>query len=284
MPPLGAHVSVTGGLHHAFTRGQDIGCDSLQIFIKSPNTWHAKPLAAKQVGLYREAHQAHGAPPVVAHAAYLINLCATNPETLQKSRAGLGDELLRCSQLGVQGLVVHPGAHLGEGEACGIDGIAASIDAIFAEHPEITTRILLENTAGQGTTLGTSFAQLEQIIARTDAPERLGVCLDTCHAFAAGYDLTAPDGYARMLDEFERTLGLQRLVCLHLNDSKYPLGSRKDRHENIGQGEIGLEFFQRLLQDERLTHTPMLLETPIGDDEQGHKRDLELLRSLSCSG
>lgn len=281
MPSLGAHVSVAGGLHTAFTRGQELGCDSLQIFVKSPNTWRAKPLTDKQVSLYREAHQANGAPPVVAHAAYLINLCATNPETLQKSRAGLADELLRCTQLSVQGLVVHPGAHLGEGEACGLDSIVASIDAVFAEHPEITTKLLLENTAGQGTTLGTNFTQFERIIACVAEPERLGVCLDTCHAFAAGYDLRTPDGYARMFDEFTQTLGLERLLCLHLNDSKHPLGSRKDRHENIGQGEIGLEFFGRLLQDERLASVPMLLETPVGDDEAGHKRDLELLRSLA---
>ena len=279
MPPLGAHVSVAGGVHKAFARGRDIGCDAVQIFVKNASQWRAKPLAETQVGAFRSAHA--GDPmPVVAHGSYLINLCSTDPDTLDRSQTALADELARCTALGVPGLVLHPGAHLGAGEEAGLEGIARSLDRVFADHPDIDAKVLLENTAGQGTVLGSRFEQLTRIVALVDAPERLGVCFDSCHAFAAGYDLRDAAGYQDTFDAFDRALGLERLEAIHLNDSKFPLGQNKDRHQNIGQGEIGADFFARLLADERFAAVPMLLETPLGDDGRGHRLDLERLRAL----
>lgn len=283
MALLGAHVSTAGGVAKAFERGAEIGCDALQIFVKSPNQWRGKALSDEDVEAFRKAH-AERPQPVVAHAAYLINLGSPNEDVLAKSRAGLADELQRCDRLGVSGLVLHPGAHLGSGAEEGIDRIARALDEVLVtvvgSAPELATRVLLENTAGQGSTLGARFEEIAAIRSRLDAPERVGVCLDSCHAFAAGYDLTTRDGYDQVLAAFDDAIGLERLACIHLNDSKHPLGSRKDRHENIGQGAIGTEFFALVTHDARFEEMPMILETPLGDDEGGHERDLKLLRSL----
>jgi len=283
MTLLGAHVSTAGGVATAFARGAEIGCDALQIFVKSPNQWRGKALSDDDVTAFRAAH-AKQPQPVVAHAAYLINLGSPNEDVVAKSRAGLEDELLRCHRLGVSGLVLHPGAHLGTGVEEGIDRIARALDevlaTVLASAQELTTRVLLENTAGQGSTLGARFEEIATIRSLLDAPERVGVCLDSCHAFAAGYDLRTEDGYEEMLTAFDDAIGLDRLACIHLNDSKHPLGSRKDRHENIGQGAIGTEFFARVTHDARFEGTPMILETPLGDDDGGHERDLKVLRSL----
>ncbi|MFO7545252.1 MAG: deoxyribonuclease IV [Trueperaceae bacterium] len=283
MALLGAHVSTAGGVAKAFERGAEIGCDALQIFVKSPSQWRGKALSDADVSSFQSAH-AERPQPVVAHAAYLINLGSPNEDVLEKSRAGLADELLRCDRLGVSGLVLHPGAHLGTGAEEGIDRIARALDEVLVtvleSAPELATRVLLENTAGQGSTIGARFEEIAAIRARLDAPERVGVCLDSCHAFAAGYDLTSEDGYEEALSAFDEAIGLERLACIHLNDSKHPLGSRKDRHENIGQGAIGTEFFARVTHDARFEAMPMILETPLGDDEGGHERDLNVLRSL----
>lgn len=276
---LGAHVSVAGGAHTAFERGAEIGCRSLQIFVKSPSRWTGAKLDERQVAQFREARQA-GPQPVIAHAAYLINLCGDKPDLLEKSRGALTDELERCGRLGVDGLVVHPGAHLGQGADAGVDAIARSIDDVLAGLEDSGTRLLLENTAGQGTTMGSTFEELASIIARVDQPRRLGLCLDTCHAFAAGYRLDEADGYARMLEAIEESCGTGRIEALHLNDSKHPAGSRKDRHQNIGDGEIGAAAFTRLLTEPAFAGRPMVLETPLGDDGKGHGRDLQRLRSL----
>ena len=279
MALLGAHVSAAGGLHKAFERGQVIGCDALQIFVKNANRWHAKPLDDKAVTQFRDTHE-RCPLPVIAHASYLINLCSSNPETAEKSRAALTDELLRCTALSVEGLVLHPGAHLGQGVQEGVELVARALDKLFAEQPEITTKLLLENTAGQGTVLGSDFAELAALLNLTDESERLGVCFDSCHAFAAGYDLRDAAGYEKVLADFEITVGLAHLKVFHLNDSKFALGQNKDRHANVGQGEIGMAFFERVVNDKAFTDTPMLLETPLGDDGMGHARDLETLRSL----
>lgn len=279
MDLLGAHVSVAGGPHTAFERGAAIGCNSLQIFVKSPNRWKGSKLSDGLVDSFREARTA-SPQPVIAHAAYLINLCGNNPELIEKSRGGLIDELERCTRLGVDALVVHPGAHLGDGEESGVEGIARSIDLVLAALPEPGTRLLLENTAGQGSTMGSRFEQLAAVIEKLEQPERVGVCLDTCHAFAAGYDLSNEDGYSQMIDAIESSVGLKRIEALHLNDSKHPAGSNKDRHENIGDGQIGPEAFARLLADSRFSGRPMVLETPLGDDDKGHERDLVRLREL----
>lgn len=286
MPRLGAHVSTAGGVASAFPRAVELGCDALQVFVKNANAWRAKPLPATEIGAFRAAHAATPGPsapaplPLVAHAGYLINLCSPKPDVHEKSHAALVDELERCSALGVPGLVLHPGAHLGEGEEVGLDGIARALDAVHAALPDATARVLLENTAGQGTVLGSRLEQLAAILARVDAPGRVGVCLDTCHAFAAGYDLRSDDGYAAFVDEVARTVTLQRVAAVHLNDSVFGLGSRKDRHASIGEGELGRATFARWLADARWGDVPMVLETPLGDDGLGHARDLATLRAL----
>jgi len=280
-PPLGAHVSAAGGLHRAVERGVAIGCDALQVFVKNASQWKAKPVVPAEAAAFRSAHAASPIGPLVAHAAYLINLAAPDPAILAKSRAAPRDELERCALYGVPGLVVHPGAHLGRGEEVGLAAIAESLDAVYAEIPDCPTRTLLELTAGQGTVLGRRLAELESIRSQAASRERLGVCLDTCHAFAAGYALDEPAGYEEFVAEIAATVGLAAVECVHLNDSVGERGSRKDRHANIGEGHLGLDAFARLLADARLAAVPMILETPIGDDEQGHARDLATLRGLT---
>lgn len=277
---LGSHVSIAGGLPNAIARGDELACEALQIFVKNASQWRGRALADDEVASFRSAHQASAVGPLVAHSSYLINLAATDPGILERSRAALGDELDRCARLGVGGLVVHPGAHLGMGEEAGIAAIAASIDAVFAERPDCPTRLLLENTAGQGTVLGYRNQHLAAIVAAAAAGDHLGFCLDTCHAFAAGYPIHERGGYDEWSAEVAELLGWERVGALHLNDSLRPFASRKDRHANVGEGEIGRETFAWLLHDPRAAGKPMIVETPMGDDDLGHRRDLELLRSL----
>jgi deoxyribonuclease-4 len=219
---------------------------------------------------------------VVAHAAYLINLAATDPAILEKSRLALADELGRAATLGLDGVVVHPGAHLGVGIEAGLDAVARSLDELLRDLPaEGTPPVLLELTAGQGTVLGHTLEQLAAIRERCEQKQRIAYCLDSCHAFAAGYDLGSAEAVERFVAETGRTLGLDLVTCIHLNDSVGALGSRKDRHANLGEGEIGLDGFRRLLAEAAFADVPMVLETPIGEDELGHARDLETLRGLS---
>lgn len=280
-PPLGAHESTAGGLALAFGRGEAIGCDALQIFVKNASQWKAKPLAEAEIAAFRAAHEKSPIRPLVAHAAYLINLAAPDPAILEKSRAALADELTRCAQVGVPGLVVHPGAHLGRGEETGLAAIAESLDAVYATIPDCPTTTLLEITAGQGTVLGRTLGELEAIRRQSKEKRRLAVCLDTCHAFAAGYALDDPKGFEDFLAEIDATVGFDAIRCVHVNDSVGAKGSRKDRHANLGEGLIGLDLFARLLAEPRFASVPMILETPLGDDEQGHARDLATLRSLA---
>ncbi len=279
MGRLGAHVSVAGGTPKAFERGRDLGCDALQIFVKNANRWSGKVISDDEAAAFRAQFDEAGLP-VIAHAAYLINLGSPKREVAHKSVDALTDELQRCTRLGVSGLVLHPGAHLGEGEEEALDRIARSLDAIYAEHPDLTAKVLLENTAGQGSTLGADVAELGAIVERCDAASRLAVCVDSCHAFAAGYDLRQAQGYEALLEALDRAVGLGRVEAWHLNDSQHPLGSRKDRHANIGDGAIGEGFFARVVHDERFASLPMILETPLGDDGEGHRRDLDRLRAL----
>lgn len=279
-PLLGAHVSVAGGLVEGLRRGAELGCDTLQIFVKSPSQWQSKPLLPEDAEAFRVAHAASAIGPVVAHAAYLINLAAPDPQILSRSRAALADELRRCAALGVAALVVHPGAHMGAGEEAGLAAIARSLDAVDAELGECPTRVLLEITAGQGTVLGSRLQHLAAIRAQAGSRDRLGVCLDTCHAFAAGYALDSAAGWGDFLAEVDSEIGFDLVGCVHLNDSVGALGSRKDRHANIGEGCLGVEPFRRLLTEPRLSGVPKILETPFGDDELGHARDLAILRGL----
>lgn len=284
LPPLGAHVSVAGGLATAFGRAADLGCDAMQIFVKNASQWRGKEMLDGEIAAFRDAHAGSAVGPLLAHGSYLINLAATDPVILEKSLDALTDELVRCSRLGVAGLVLHPGAHLGAGEEAGIEKVAASLDAVLGDLPDVSTRVLLENTAGQGSCLGWRLEQLQAIRAQVAEPRRVGFCLDTCHAFAAGYAIHEEPGFADFLAEVEERLGLGTVGCFHLNDSVRPFGSRRDRHAHIGEGEIGLAMFERMLTEPRLQTIPMVVETEPGDDMEYHRRDLETLRGLVGMG
>jgi deoxyribonuclease-4 len=277
-PLLGAHVSVAGGLPRAFEHGEALGCDAVQVFVKNPNQWRGRELTDEEIAAFRAAHAASRVGPVVAHASYLINLAASDRVVLRRSRAALADELARCARLGIEGLVVHPGAHVGGGAAAGVARVAASLDAVLGMLPDVQTRVLLENTAGQGSCLGCKLEELAAIRLRTAQPRRVGFCLDTCHAFAAGYAVHEARGYGDFMAEVEGLLGLAHVRCFHLNDSARPFASRRDRHAHIGEGAIGLAPFARFLHDPRLAGMPMLLETEPGLRLEGHRRDLEKLR------
>jgi deoxyribonuclease-4 len=277
---LGTHVSIAGGLDNAFRRAEQIGCSTMQIFVKNASQWKAKPLTESDVTSYKTACAGATIAPVIAHAAYLINLCAVDPGVLERSRDGYEDELRRCEALGVAGLVVHPGAHLGAGVDAGLEGIADSLNAIHDRTPGFRTLTLLETTAGQGTTLGSSCAQLRTIIDAVRHRDRIGICLDTCHVFAAGSDIRTGAGWESLLADFDRTLGLDRLKAIHVNDSKKELGSRVDRHEHIGQGRIGLEGFRFLMNDPRLAGIPKILETEKSDDMHEDVENMARLKGL----
>ena len=283
---LGAHVSVAGGLPRAFERGRALGCTAMQVFVKNASRWQGKVLEEDEVAAFRAARADWHGVPLVAHAAYLINLAAGDPVVRARSRAGLADELERCERLGVDGLVVHPGAHGGAGPAKGIRRVAASLDAVLKERPRGGPRVLLETTAGQGTCLGWRLEQLEAIIERSRYPESLAVCLDTCHLHAAGYAVDTPEGIDAVLAEAGARFGRERLACVHVNDSKYPRGARRDRHANLGEGTIGRDAFAHLLRAPELAQVPLIVETPDDDEHpdrpgnSGHARDLALLRSL----
>ena len=281
MPLLGAHMSVAGGLHLAFDRLKKVDGEALQIFTRNQRQWRAAPVAAEEVVLFKEAWAEAGKPPVASHDSYLINLAANKQETVAKSMAALADELRRCDALGIPFLVMHPGSHLGDGAEAGIDRFAKNLDTVLAEDGGEEVMVLLETTAGQGTNLGASFAELAAIIEQSKYPHRLGVCLDTCHVFAAGYDFRTPAGYAAVFADFDHQIGLERLRFFHLNDSIKGLGSRVDRHTHIGQGEIGLEGFRLLLNDPRFVSHPMTLETPKADDLAEDIANLRVLRSLA---
>ncbi|HYX25979.1 MAG TPA: deoxyribonuclease IV [Thermoanaerobaculia bacterium] len=280
LPPLGAHVSVAGGLVTSIERATALGCTAAQVFVKNASQWRGRELAEEEAAAFRAARAGSCVGPLVAHASYLINLCTTAPALLARSREALADELARCGRLGIDGLVLHPGAHLGAGEEAGIDLVARSLDAVLAGLPDVSTRVLLENTAGQGSCLGYRLEHLAAIRARVASPQRVGVCLDTCHAFAAGYAIHRRQGYEDFVAEMEARLGFPAVGCFHLNDSLRPFDSRRDRHAHIGEGEIGLAAFARLLHDPRLRTIPMVLETEPGDEMAGHRRDLEVLRNL----
>lgn len=280
LPPLGAHVSVAGGMPTAFERAADLGCDAIQIFVKNANQWRGRAVGEEEAAAFRDAHAGSAVGPLVAHASYLINLAATDPVILEKSLDALGDEMERCELLGVPGLVLHPGAHLGAGEEAGIERVAASLDAVLGSLPEIRTRVLLENTAGQGSCLGWRLEHLAAMRAGVAQPGRVGFCLDTCHAFAAGYPIHEKDGFAEFLAQVDQILSLDAVGCFHLNDSVRPFASRRDRHAHLGEGEMGLSVFERLLTEPRLRAIPLVLETEPGDEMEGHRRDLETLRGL----
>jgi len=280
-PRLGAHMSIAGGCHNALTRGRDVGADAVQLFTKNASQWAGKPLTAEDVALFATTRAQTGYAPevLIVHDSYLINLATPDEVLWVKSLAAFGDELDRCAALGIPYLVTHAGAHVGQGETSGLARIAAGIDRVLDTRP-LGPLILLETTAGQGTSLCYRFEQIARVVEQTRYPERIGVCLDTCHVFAAGYNLAGPAGYEAMIADFDRLLGLDRLKALHLNDSKKGLGSRVDRHDHIGQGAIGLEGFRLLLNDPRVNTRPMVLETEKGPDGAEDRMNLATLRGL----
>ncbi|WP_432818496.1 deoxyribonuclease IV [Trichloromonas sp.] len=277
--PLGAHMSIAGGLDRAFARGEAVGCTALQIFTKNASQWRGKPIDDAAVRAFREAWQESVIGPVIAHDSYLINLAAPDAELWEKSKAAFRDELQRCARLGIPWLVMHPGSHRGQGEGAGLLRVAAALREILADSP-VEVGVLLENTAAQGSYLGGRFEHLAEILARV--PEgHLGVCFDTCHAFAAGYDLAGAEGYERVMEEFDRRVGLENLRAFHLNDCQKGLGSRVDRHEQIGRGSIGRASFAALMRDARFTAIPKILETPKGENDAWDRINLALLRQLA---
>lgn len=281
MPRFGAHMSVSGGIALAFDRLAEVGGEALQIFTANQRQWQAKSPTLAEIAAFQARRRQGPEIPVASHDSYLINLASPNPETAGKSLAAFIEELRRCAALGVEYLIMHPGSHLGEGIAAGLQRFTANLDRALAE-ADIGRQVmvLLETTAGQGTNLGASFEELAAIIAGSSHPERLGVCYDTCHTFAAGYDIRTPKAYAETMARFDRLLGLERLKFFHLNDAKQGLGSRIDRHTHIGQGEITVEGFRNLVNDLRFADHPMVLETPKSEDLHEDRENLALLRSL----
>lgn len=270
-------MPTSGGLHLALQRGREIGCTAVQVFTSSPQQWKAKPMADEAVERFQQAQAATGIDCVVSHDSYLVNLCATNDEIRAKSIEGLKAEVERCARLGIRWVVSHMGSHLGAGEEAGLQAVAEGARRVFEETSGSVT-LLMETTAGQGSALNYRFEHLATLLESLQGHPRLGVCLDTCHLFAAGYDLRDRESYEATFSELERWVGLDRVKAIHANDSKKGLGSRVDRHAHIGEGEIGIEAFRLLVNDPRWIEVPILLETP--DAETMHKVNLERLKSL----
>lgn len=270
-------MPTSGGLRLALQRGREIGCTAVQVFTSSPQQWKAKPMADEAVERFQQAQAATGIDCVVSHDSYLVNLCATNDEIRAKSIEGLKAEIERCARLGIRWVVSHMGSHLGAGEEAGLQAVAEGARRVFEETSDSVT-LLMETTAGQGSALNYRFEHLATLIESLQGHPRLGVCLDTCHLFAAGYDLRDRESYEATFSELERWVGLDRVKAIHANDSKKGLGSRVDRHAHIGEGEIGIEAFRLLVNDPRWIEVPILLETP--DAETMHKVNLECLKSL----
>ncbi len=275
---IGAHLSISKGLEDVFAQADELSATTLQLFTKSNRQWHAKPITEDEIAAFAQAHKAHQYMPLVAHASYLINIGSPDHTLAQRSTKALADELTRCEQLGIQYLVLHPGAHRDTDLDVCLERIAHNLKTVL-KAVSGESMILLETMAGQGSTIGSTFRELGTILKAVDNP-RLGICLDTCHVFAAGYDFTTPEGYKQMWHEFGAEIGKRHLKVIHMNDSQKPCGSHVDRHCDIGTGAIGKEGFRLIMQDETLAHIPKILETPkesLDDDA----RNLDTLRKLA---
>ena len=273
---LGAHVSVAGGLHKAFSNGHKLGCDAIQIFVTNPNRWLGSALSSEQVESFRKTHKQTNIQQVIVHDIHLTNLASPKAETQDKSIQAFAWQLGLVEQLGLEYFVTHLGSHLGTGEPEGLGVLSQSLNQILDESRSAT--VLLETTAGQGRNLGYRFEHLQQIISQSSQPDRLGVCFDTCHVFAAGYDLRTEEDYYRTFNQFDQIVGLSQIKAFHLNDAKSGFGSRVDRHDHIGQGNIGLTAFELLVNDPRFQGRPMIIETP--EMNKMHDRNLKTLRQL----
>lgn len=276
---LGAHESVAGGLHLAFKRIEEVGGNALQIFTRNQRQWNPAPLTDEEQELFAAAWQENQEMVVASHASYLVNLASGKPDLVKKSITAFAGELQRCEQLNIPMVVMHPGSHGGDGVETGLARFTENLDQAL-ELADNQVTVLLETTAGQGTGLGSRFEELAAIIQGSRYPEKLGVCVDTCHIFAAGYDIRSEESYRATMNSFDELIGIERIHFFHLNDSKKGLESRVDRHEHIGQGEIGLEGFRNLLNDPRFANHPMTLETPKGKDLQEDRDNLATLRDL----
>jgi len=281
---LGAHMSIGGGVQTAIERACSIKCTAMQMFVKNNMQWFAPPLTVGEIRAFLDHTQRTELMSVFAHANYLINLAATNPKFHANSIRALSEELTRADQLEIPFLVVHPGAHLGAGEELGLGKIVSSIDEVFARLPALRTKIALETTAGQGSCLGHTFEQIAFIISNAREPERICVCLDTAHVFAAGYDMTDAVAIRKMFAEFDRVIGRDRLAAIHLNDSKTAPGSRVDRHEHIGRGQMGLAAFRFIMNEPRFRNIPKVLETPKGKELREDTANMRTLRRLITTG
>lgn len=274
---LGAHQSVAGGLHRAFERGSADGCAAMQIFTRSGRTWRSKPLEHEEISAFKKARRA-AKVPVLAHGSYLVNLASEDPVIREKSLDCFLDEVRRVEALGCEALIFHPGSH-GHPER-GLELVASALREVITATPRFRSKILIEGTAGQGSCLGHRFEHLAELLDRVGAGKRLAVCLDSCHLFAAGYDIASRRGYEKVMKEFDRVVGLRQVRAFHLNDCKKPLGCRVDRHEHIGEGQIGLSAFERLVNDPRFEDTIGVLETPY---PERYGQALQLLRGLEAA-
>ena len=272
-------MSIAGGIYRALERGKRAGCRTIQIFTKNSNQWRAKILTEQDRLLFQKAQGECGIHPVVAHDSYLINLASPDAHLYRKSLKAFEEELERANFLGIPYLVMHPGAHMGSGIQKGVARVAKALKRAL-DRVEPPVMALLENTAGQGSSLGSRFEQLAGILEQIPDPDRVGVCLDTCHAFAAGYDIRTEEGYEETIGDLDRLIGIKKILAFHLNDSKKDLGSRVDRHFHIGRGFIGLDAFRFLVNDPRFVRVPKILETPKGVKDREDKRNLATLRSL----
>jgi len=278
---LGSHMSIAGGLHMAFEHIRAVDGTALQIFTRNQRQWKIPPLSKYDIELFSIAREQWGDYPIAAHDSYLINLASNKDEQIDRSLLSFSEELRRIEALSIPWLVTHPGSHLGDGVDVGIERYAANLDRAIESSGTSQCMVLLETTAGQGTNLGSTFEELARIIELSAHPDRIGVCYDTCHTFAAGYDLRTPETYTATFDAFDRIIGLDRLKFFHVNDTKNEFNSHKDRHEHIGKGEIGLEGFRSLMQDPRFAEVPKTLETPKEKDLKDDVRNLKTLRSLA---
>lgn len=273
-------MSISGGLDRAVERGASVQCEAIQIFSKNSNQWKAKPLLSGEVDAFKARRKSWGGGPVLVHDSYLINLASPKTADREKSEIAFYEEMERCEQLDIPYLVFHPGAHLGSGEEEGCRVAAESLNRMMEKSAGFEVRLLIETTAGQGTSIGYRFEQIGMIFKGLKWPERAGVCIDTCHVFAAGYDIRTREGYESVFEAFDREVGLSVIRAFHINDSKKDFLSRVDRHEHIGKGFIGLEAFRLLMNDSRFTEVPMVLETPKGEDLKEDRENLALLRNL----
>jgi len=277
---FGAHESIAGGVFNAVERGKKATCDTIQIFNKSNNQWRAKKLVTDEIDKFFEAIETTGVTVSVSHTSYLINIASPDEALSDKSREALAEEMQRCEMLKIPNLVLHPGSHVGSGEEAGLAKVAENINRMFDKLEGNSVTLLLETTAGQGSNLGYKFEQLAAIIDMVNDKDHMGVCLDTCHIFGAGYPITDKKDYNKTIKEFDTIVGLDRLRIIHINDSKKEFASRRDRHDHIGQGLIGLDAFRNFVNDRRLKKVPLILETPKGEDLAEDIENLKVLRSL----